>query len=515
MSVAAGLRSPCDDRLAAATDCQPCPRTDRPWVLAVAILGSSLAFIEGSAVGLALPAIQTSYGADSTALQWVVNSYLLVLGAFIMIGGAAGDRYGLRRVFVGGTALFGLSSIAAGFAPTLEWLVAARLLQGAGSAALVPVSLALISRHFPERERGKAIGTWAGASALTTAGGPVIGGWLIDSGGWPWVFWSIAPLAAAAIALALWRVPDDRPTTASTPDIPGALLLAAALATLVYATLQAEVVRLLIGLVLALGIAALFIRRERRATAPMMPLDIFGNRVFTAANLMTVLLYAGLMGVLYLVPFNLIQVQGYSALQAGLALLPMSLIIGAGSAAAGALASRVAARTLLSVGPAIVALGFAGFAIPGSSSGYLPHWLPAVTLVGIGMTISIAPLTTAVMNALPDTQAGLASGVNNTAARLAGALAVAAFTGIAVAVFSGVLDGGLDAAAVDAATRSQLLASAGDLAALPIPEQAAAGVGDIVTASYVTTFRLLMALSAVLALGAAWIGWRTMPRAAG
>ncbi|MEO0997129.1 MAG: MFS transporter [Pseudomonadota bacterium] len=481
----------------------------------MAILGSSLAFIEGSAVGLALPAIQTTYAADSTALQWVVNGYLLVLGAFIMIGGAAGDRFGLRRTFVAGTALFGLSSVAAGFAPNLEWLVATRLLQGAGSAALVPVSLALISRHFPEDERGKAIGTWAGASALTTAGGPVVGGWLIDSGGWPWVFWSIAPLAAAAIAIALWRVPDDRPTTASTPDIPGALLLAAALATLVYATLQADVVRLLIGLALALGIAALFVRRERRATAPMMPLGIFGDRVFTSANLMTVLLYAGLMGVLYLVPFNLIQVQGYSALEAGLALLPMSLIIGAGSAAAGALAAKVAARTLLSLGPSIVAVGFAWFAIPGADSGYLPHWLPAVVLVGIGMTISIAPLTTVVMNALPDTQAGLASGVNNTAARLAGALAVAAFTGIAVAVFTSVLDGGLAAAAVDAGVREQLLAGAGELAALPIPAGAEAGVGDIVTASYVTTFRLLMLVSTLLALTAAWIGWRTMPATTG
>src|SRR5690606_38566235 len=251
----------------------PCPARDKPWVLVAAILGSSLAFIEGTVVNLALPSIQAVFSAGSTGVQWVLNAYLLILGAFMLVGGSLGDRYGLRRIFVLGTAIFGIGATISAFAPALSWLVAARFVQGFGGALLVPASLALIGSHFDEEERGRAIGTWAGASALTTAIGPVLGGWLVDQWGWQAVFLMVTPLAAVTVAVALWRVPATRPVRGERPDYPGALLLVAALGLLIFALVDTSsswqrALPAIAGLLA--GVA--FIYRERRCRHPMLPL---------------------------------------------------------------------------------------------------------------------------------------------------------------------------------------------------------------------------------------------------
>lgn len=512
MSLAYGTRHPCDSVAPGRVPCTPCARRDRPWVLAVAILGSSLAFIEGSVVNLALPAIQTDLGIGSAALQWVVNAYLLVLGAFLLIGGAAGDRFGLRRMFVAGTALFGLGALAAGLAPSLASLVAFRVVQGLGAAILVPTSLALISRYFDRQERGRAIGTWAGASALTTALGPVLGGWLVDAAGWRAVFLLVAPMALLAILLALWRVPADATRSRQPLDYPGAALLAATLALLTVAVLQpgSRHAPAWLGLALVLGLA-LFLR-ERRFHAPMLPLALFRVPAFAGANLMTLLLYAALSGILFFLPFNLIQVQGYSALAAGAAFLPMTLLLGVGSTVAGDLIRRFPPRHVLTVGPAIAGLGFGALALPGTDTRYVTDWLPAIVAIGVGMTVSVAPLTTVVMNSVDDERAGVASGINNTAARLAGVLAIATLTVLAVALFSARLDSRLAAVGVSEALRGQLLAGADRLAELELPAgtAGASALRAIIEASYVDAFRRLALICAAAAGLSALVAWLTL-----
>ena len=513
MTLAYGAPPPCGPAATGVrTEFYRCAQRSKPWVLITAILGSSLAFIEGSVVNLALPAMQSELGAASTDLQWVINAYLLVLGSFMLIGGSLGDRYGLKRIFMLGTAVFGIAAGACAFAPSLPTLVAARLVQGLGGALLVPTSLALIGRHFDAQERGRAIGTWAGASALTTALGPVIGGWLVDSFGWRAVFLLMPPFAALTLLVAWWRVPAS-PTGGKTRlDYLGALLLAAALACLIYALVYGgsgmQRLALLAGAALA---GAAFIRRERRYRAPMLPLELFRSRPFSGANLMTLLLYCALSGALYFLPFDLIQVQGYSALQAGAAFLPFTLIMGFGSTLAGDLIRKFDPRMVLAVGPGITALGFLALALPGTHAGYLTGFLPGIAVIGIGMTVSVAPLTTVVMGSVGETRAGVASGVNNTAARFAGVLAVALFTAVAVGHFSGALTLRLRAAHAPAAEVQQLGSQSARLAELKPAADAsrpeAAAITAAVGQAYVDTFRLLVLLCGALAALSGAIAW--------
>ncbi|MFL6651906.1 MAG: MFS transporter, partial [Sulfurifustaceae bacterium] len=493
----------------------PCPQRDKPWVLVTAILGSSLAFIEGSVINLALPALQSDLGATSTGVQWVANAYMLMLVAFMLIGGSLGDRYGLRRIFMLGTGIFGAGALGCALAPTLVWLTVARLIQGFGGALLVPASLALIGSHFDEHERGRAIGTWAGASALTTAIGPVLGGWLVDQWGWPAVFLVIPPFAALTLLVAGWRVPRSPAQPGARLDYFGALLLATALGLLVYALVgetSPPVRPALFGLALAAGAA--FLWREHRFDAPMLPLGLFRSHAFAGANAMTLLLYAALIGVLYFLPFNLIQVQGYSATQAGAAFLPFTLIMGFGSTFAGNLIRKINPRLILTVGPAVAALGFLALAIPGTDASFMTGFLPGIVIIGVGMTLSVAPLTTVVMSAVPEAHAGTASGVNNTAARLAGVLAVAVLTAIAIGWFADRLTDRLRAAGVPAATIEQLRRDASELAELEPPANAPARVAATVKAAvgdtYVSTFRLLVILSAAFAALSGLIAWLSL-----
>lgn len=519
VTIAQSAPQPCDRAQADAHDRTiPCPEHDKPWILITAILGSSLAFIEGSVVNLALPALQSDLNATSTELQWVVNAYLLMLGSFMLIGGSLGDRFGLRRVFMLGTALFGMASFACAFAPSLPWLIAARTLQGLGGALLVPNSLALVARHFEKHERGRAIGTWAGASALTTALGPVVGGWLVDQWGWPAVFFLIPPLAALTIVVAGWRVPVSPSGHEERLDYAGALLLVASLCLFIYALVTpAAHWRLVAIFGLAAVLAAAFIRRERRFHPPMLPLTLFRSRAFSGANLMTLLLYGALSGSLYFLPFNLIQVQGYSAVQAGAAFLPFTLILGFGSTYAGDVIRKYNPRVILTIGPVVAALGLIALAIPGVGASYVTGFLPGIVILGIGMTLSVAPLTTVVMSSVDNEQSGVASGVNNTASRLAGVLAVAVLTAVAVGWFSGELEHRLQDENLPPEVALYLKNNASRLAELdaPVntPADVSATVEHAISNSYVGTFRLLVILCGILTALSGLIAWLTLASA--
>jgi EmrB/QacA subfamily drug resistance transporter len=437
------VTSPCDNDVIRGTarDAAGCAEHAKPWVLATSIVASSMAFIDGSVVSVALPALQQNLHIAVREAQWVVNAYMLMLGALILAGGGAGDRFGRRRVFMLGIVLFAASSALCGVAPSASILIAARMLQGIGAALLVPNSLALISAAFPENERGKAIGTWAAASALTTALGPVLGGWLVDLRSWRLIFLINIPVAIVAWLLALLHVPESRDESASTTlDWRGALLATTGLGALAYGLTSASAESWSHPAVLAptlCGVVVLcaFVWSEARAREPMMPLALFRSANFSGANLITLFLYFALSGVLFFVPFQLIRIQGYSTTLAGAAFLPFSLIMGALSRWSGGLIEAYGARAPLIVGSAITALGLALFATAGIERSYWTSVFPAMVVLGLGMGVAVAPLTTAVMRDAGKRYTGVASGINNATARVAGLLAVALLGSIAVGIF--------------------------------------------------------------------------------
>jgi len=426
-----------------------------PGALWATVLGSSVAMVDGSVVNVALPAMAKALGADAAGVQWIVNGYMLPLAALVLIGGALADSLGRKRVFLAGLAIFALASIGCVAAPTLGWLIAARVAQGVGAALLTPASLAILGADFDGEARAKAIGTWAATGAIAAAIGPIIGGWLVDAVGWRWVFVLVVPLAVAAAGLAVVAVRGGHDPEAAPPDWPGGALATIGLALLVWGLTLATSGGQGGLYCIAGGIAAsaAFLWWEHRCgTRAMVPLGLFGTRSFSAITILTFLLYAALSGALLLLPYLLIS-TGWRATAAGAAVLPLPLIMGAGSRASGAIAERIGARWMLAIGPVIVGAGFATLRlVPAAGIAFVPHVLPAMLLIGIGMTTAVAPLTNAVMASVDRHHAGAASGVNNATARIGGMVAVA-LIGLA-------LTGGARGVSIDAFHAAALIAAA-------------------------------------------------------
>lgn len=520
-------KAPCDDTLilhAARPQESACPEASKPWVLAAAIVGSSMAFIDGTVVNVALPAIQSDLHATAFQAQWVVESYALLLAALLLVGGALGDLYGRRRIFAIGVGLFAVSSVACALAGSVQQLIAARAVQGIGGALLVPGSLALISAAFPEKERGKAIGTWSGFSGITAAVGPVLGGFLVDHFSWTWAFLINLPMALLVLWIVWRHVPESRGASAGGGlDIWGALLATAGLGGIVYAFIEAPTQGWRAPAVLAalavgvLGSAGFFFA-ERKVRAPMLPLGLLRIGNFSGANLLTLLLYAALGGSLYFFPLNLIQVQGYSATVAGAALLPFIFIMFALSGWAGQLVDRFGPRIPLVVGPSIAAVGFALFALPGVGASYWSGFLPAVLVLGLGMAVTVAPLTTTVMNAVGPDLAGVASGVNNAVSRAAAVLAIAVFGAVMAAVFDVALAGQLREIGASAQVSAFLEGERSKLAGAALPPgvdaATAAALKRAVAESFVAGFRWVMLLGAGLAVLSAASAWVMIRRTA-
>jgi len=491
------------------------------WVLASAILGSSMAFIDSSVVNVALPVIQRDLQATVSGVQWIINGYLLMLGSLILVGGSAGDLFGRRLVFALGITIFAVASLGCALAPNLAALIAARIVQGIGGAFLVPSSLSVISASFDEPERGRAIGTWAGFSALTTALGPLVGGGLVDLWSWRAIFVINVPLAAMALAITLRHVPESRGAErGSAVDWRGASLVTGGLAAAVYGLTMAPRFGWLHpvvigGLLGGIAVLAVFLWFESRTASPMMPLALFRSVPFSGTNAMTVLLYFALSSVFFVLPFNLIDVQGYSATFTGAAFLPFTAMMGGLSRWTGGLVSRHGARTPLITGPVITALGCVLFAVPGIGGSYWTTVFPAMLVAGLGMAISVAPLTMTVMDAVDQRHVGIASGINNAAARVGGLLAVAAIGAIAVALFGRALEQRAETLGVSVESRRALDAEVPMLAEAQVPSaiQGAARqqLQRAVKEAYIVSYRAVMAIAAAFALLSACCAAFTIP----
>lgn len=476
------------------------------WVLVAAILGSSMSFIDGSAVNVVLPILQRDLHADSLQLQWVVEGYALFLSALILIGGSLGDRFGRRLIFSIGIALFAFASLVCALAQNVDVLVVARCLQGCGGALATPGSLALISANFRGEARGRAIGTWSGVAAITAAGGPVLGGWLAQSFSWRWVFLINLPLAVVVLAVCVLRVPESRDASAPRSlDALGALLATVGLGSLVFGLIriQARTADSLGLATLILGglLLATFVVAERRVKYPMLPPGMFASRTFTGANLYTFVLYAALGGSLYFLPFTLIDVQHYAPIAAGAAFLPFVLIQFVFSRWSGGLVARIGARTPLTIGALVAAVGFALFAVPGIGGSYWVTYFPAVLALGVGGAFFIAPLTTVVLDAAPAGNSGIASGVNNAVARTAGLIAVAGLGIVLTTTFQQSFDRRLASANVSAQTQAFAREHRTAFAAGSVPPQIAsadrAATDVALREGYLAGFRAVMIVAAI------------------
>ena len=480
-----------------------------------------MAFIDSTVVNVALPAIQASFHATVVDMQWVVESYGLCLGALILVGGSLGDLFGRRRIFMLGVAIFALASAGCGLALNIGQLIAARSIQGVGAAFLVPGSLAIISTAYDEKSRGKAIGTWSGFTAITTATGPVLGGFLVEHGSWRLAFFINLPIAAAVMAITVWRVPETRGMKATRIDWAGAILATLGLGGLVTGFIESSSLGwrhpLVFGTLIAgFGCMFAFVLIERSVTSPMLPLTLFESSSFSGANLLTLFLYAAIGIFFFLLPLNLIQVQGYSATASGAAILPLILLIFLLSRWSGGLVARYGARRPLIAGPLIVALGFALFAVPTVGNNYWKSYFPALLVLGFGMAVTVAPLTTVVMSSVGRDWAGTASGINNAVARVAGVLAIAVLGVVMVHAFGSRLNHTLLRLSLPPGILQQVQAEEIKLAGLPVPADldpgTRAAIQESIREAFAYGFRTILLICAALSLASAVVAWLMIPR---
>lgn len=479
-------------------------------MLATTILGSSMAFLDGTVVNVALPALQSGLHASIANVQWVVEAYALLLAALLLVGGSLGDQFGRRKIYVIGVIVFAAASALCGLSQNIHMLILARSIQGLGAALLIPGSLALITASFPEDTRGQAIGTWSGFSAITSAVGPVIGGWLIEHSSWRWIFFLNLPLALTVILLST-RVPESRNENVSHHlDWPGALLATLGLSGVTYALIewpaQAHHNVHIVATAAGLGGFALaaFVAVEHWSSAPMVSFKLFRSRNFTGANLLTLFLYASLGGLMFFFPMDLIQIQHYTATQAGAAFLPFIAIMFGLSRWTGGLVAHYGSRLPLTVGPLVAACGIALFAVVPQSGSYWATFFPAVVVMGLGMAISVAPLTTTVMNAVPESESGLASGINNAVSRLAALLAVAVFGAILVTVFNHSLDQHLSQLSSSPDVRVQVDAARSQLAGAHNPDPK---IQNAIIESFLSGYRAVIWIATTLAILSGITAW--------
>jgi EmrB/QacA subfamily drug resistance transporter len=510
----AAILHPCDAGVIQCTRASaPCRPSSRPWVIAAASIGSGMAFLDSTVLNVALPAVQADLGASARETQWVYGAYALVLSALLVIGGSLGDRYGRRRIFVLGAAIFALASAWCALAPGSGQLVAARAVQGAGGALLVPESLAILGASFEGERRARAIGTWSALSGTAMAVGPLLGGWLVEEVSWRSAFLITPVLAVVAITIALRHVPESWDPEAHRLDIVGALLATSGLGGLVFGLIESSALGFGDPVVLAaltLGMVALsgFVFVERRGKDPMVPLSLLRSRDFDGANLVTLLFYMALTGSLYFLPFLMMQVHGYSAIIAGSVFLPfvaMAFLLGRLS---GRIVARFGTKVPLVAASLAVVLGLLLLALVGvEHDSYWTSFFPAMVVQGFGMALVITPLTTVALGSVESEHSGLASGVNNAMARVAGLLAVAVLGVFAYGAFSATLDTHLEGMNLSGGVRSELEAAKADLGAAEAPKgvdaRTAAKIESAIDASFVAGFRAVMVVSAGLALASA------------
>lgn len=482
------------------------------WTLTAAILASSMVFIDLSTLNVALPAIQKDLNINGKNLLWIINSYTLFLSSLMLLGGSMGDIFGRKKIFVIGIIIFSISSFLCGISNGVEMLIIVRGFQGVGGALMVPGSLAIISSVIPASRRGKAYGTWSTFSALTTSAGPVLGGWLAGMGLWRVIFYINLPLALFTILALLVKVPESKDESAGRLDVPGAILATAGLTGITYGFLEASdsgfsALRVIISLTVGIISLIIFLIVEMKSSHPMMPLHLFKSRTFSGVNLLTLLMYTSLNVGLFFLPMNLIQIQGYREVYAGLAILPFAILISAMSRFSGIFADKFGARKPLIAGPLVAGVGIFLISFPGITNGPTDYWItffPGILILGMGMGIVVAPLTTAVMSSVPSGNTGIASGINNTMARIAGLVAVAVLGSFIIISFRNSLEHRTSDLNLTNAQHAELITNSKDLAETEPPQ----GLTDKETErlnfdvkfSFVTAFNFILYISAALAL---------------
>jgi EmrB/QacA subfamily drug resistance transporter len=489
--------------------------TTGKWIMASVILASAMAFIDGTALNVALPSLQKDLNATGADLFWILNSYLLMLAAFILTGGSLGDKIGRRKIFMIGITLFIIGSALCGLAPNVSYLIGFRSIQGLGGALMIPGSLSIITSSF-EKERGKAIGTWSAVTTLVTVGGPILGGALADAGLWRLIFFINVPIGIASLIILWFKVPESRDVQSNhSIDYFGSVTIIAGLALLTYGFLKIPEIGFYNAQVyfsIGAGIIALifFILIEKKSNHPMMPLQLFKNKTFTGANLLTFFLYAGLFAGMLFLTLNMVQIQGYSQLQAGLTLLPFTILIILISRWSGSLSDKLGPRRFLIGGPSLVAIGLLMLSFIKNTNGPSDFWItyfPGIFIFGLGMSLTVTPLTSTVMGALPNHYSGTASGINNAISRISNVFTNAIVGALAILFFTGYLSSGVTHISLTENVKTRVIQQAANLGDAKVPtdvsEENKKEVAHLYKEGFIKTYTQVMRISAALALAGA------------